>query len=102
MTESGQGNSANLLLAEYLSEGRLGTGGMGTVDLWHSQITGQRFAVKKAKLQDPQSRHRFLSELVTWFDLPDHPHLAACRFFRTVDDEVVIFAEFVEAGSLAD
>ena len=34
--------------------------------------------------------------------MPEHPLLVACRFFRTVGDEVVLFAEFVEGGSLAD
>jgi serine/threonine protein kinase len=38
--------------------------------------------------------------LQTWLDLPEHPHLVACRFFRTVGTELAIFAEYVEGGSL--
>ena len=40
------------------------------------------------------------AELQTWIDIPEHPHVAACRFFRTVGDEIVIFAEYVDGGSL--
>jgi hypothetical protein len=58
--------------------------------------------VKRAFLRNEDSRRNFLAELRTWIDLPEHPHLVACRFFRTVGDEVVIFAEYVEGGSLAD
>jgi hypothetical protein len=75
---------------------------MGTVFLARSQTTGQRFAVKKTKLRDEKSRRNFLTELQTWLDLPEHPHLTACRFFRTVADEVLVFAEYVDGGSLHD
>src|SRR5262249_17857278 len=40
-------------------------------------------------------------ELQTWIDLPGHPHLTMCCFFRTVENELVIFSEFVDGGSLA-
>jgi serine/threonine protein kinase len=90
------------LAREYVVERELGTGGMGLVTLRRSRITDNRFAVKQARFQDARNRHRFLDELVTWFDLPEHPHLATCRFFRTIDEEVLIFAEFVDGGSLAD
>ncbi len=53
-------------------------------------------------LGNAASQRLFLDELQTWIDLPEHPHLTSCRFFRTVDVEVAIFAEFVEGGSLAD
>ena len=90
------------ILGEYTVEGALGEGGMGTVYLLvRSQSTGHRFAVKKTRFRDEASQRNFLRELQTWLDLPDHPHLAACRFFRTVDAELVIFAEYVEGGSLA-
>jgi len=90
------------LAREYVVERELGTGGMGLVTLRRSRITDNQFAVKQARFQDARNRHRFLHELVTWFDLPEHAHLATCRFFRTIDEEVLIFAEFVDGGSLAD
>ncbi len=94
-----------VLLGEFEIERRLGAGGMGTVFLVKSRSTGQRFALKAvlpAKLHDEDSRRAILDELQTWIDLPDHPHLAACRFFRTIGNEVAIFAEYVEGGSLHD
>jgi serine/threonine protein kinase/tetratricopeptide (TPR) repeat protein len=90
------------ILGEYIVEGTLGEGGMGTVYLLvRSQSTGYRFAVKKTRFRDEASQRNFLMELQTWLDLPDHPHLVACQFFRTVDHELVIFGEYVEGGSLA-
>jgi serine/threonine protein kinase len=90
------------ILGEYTVEDELGKGGMGTVYLLvRSHSTGQRFAAKKTRFRDETSQRNFLRELQTWLDLPDHPHLVACRFFRTVEAELVIFAEYVEGGSLA-
>ncbi len=92
-----------VILGEYVVEGELGEGGMGTVYLLvRSQSTGHRFAVKKTRFRDEASQRNFLSELQTWLDLPEHPHLVACRFFRTVGEELAIFAEYVEGGSLED
>ena len=90
------------ILDDFVIESRLGEGGMGTVWLVRSRSGGQRFAVKKTHLRDEASQRNFLTELQTWIALPEHPHLAACRFFRTIGDEVAIFAEYVDGGSLAD
>lgn len=67
-----------------------------------SNSTGRRFAVKQTLLKDEKHRKAFLTELQTWIDLPEHPNIVPCRFFRTVGDEIVIFADFIEGGSLAD
>jgi hypothetical protein len=61
-----------------------------------------RFAVKRAKELSDADRRSFLAELQTWIDLPEHSNLVCCRFFRTFGDEVLIFAEYVEGGSLKD
>ncbi len=86
----------------YLIEKELGRGGMGCVWLVKSNSTGHRFAVKQALLKEDKHRKAFMEELLTWIDLPDHPNLVPCCFFRTVEDEVVIFAEYVAGGSLKD
>ncbi len=89
-----------LLLDDFVIERVLGEGGMGKVYLLKSRTTNTRFAVKRAKGLSERERRNFLAELQTWIDLPEHPNLVPCRFFRTVGDEVLIFAEYVEGGSL--
>jgi tetratricopeptide (TPR) repeat protein len=95
-------HSGQTLLDDFVVERVLGQGGMGKVYLLKSQTTGTRFAVKRAKGLSERERRNFLAELQTWIDLPEHPNLVPCRFFRTVGDEVLIFAEYVEGGSLKD
>ena len=92
------------LLGDYVVERCLGRGGMGRVYLVHSRSLDQRFAVKtilEANLGRDRARQSFLNELQTWIGLPEHPHIAACHFFRSVDDRLAIFAEYVEGGTLA-
>jgi tetratricopeptide (TPR) repeat protein len=89
-----------LLLNEFDLAEVLGEGGMGKVYLVHSRLTGQSFAMKRTKWRTSAGQQQFLTELQTWLDLPEHPNLAACRFFRTVGNEVVVFAEYVAGGSL--
>jgi hypothetical protein len=67
-----------------------------------SRSTASRFAVKRAKGFKEADRRNFLAELQTWIDLPEHANLVPCRFFRTWGDEVLIFAEYVEGGSLKE
>jgi serine/threonine protein kinase len=88
------------LLGDFVVERVLGEGGMGKVYLVKSQTTDMRFAVKRTKGLSEGDRRNFLAELQTWIDLPEHANLVPCRFFRTVGDEVLIFAEYVEGGSL--
>ena len=90
------------ILADFMVERLLGEGGMGKVYLLKSKTTRMRFAVKRAKGLKEVDRRNFLTELQTWIDLPEHPNLVPCRFFRTVGDELLIFAEYVDGGSLKD
>jgi serine/threonine protein kinase len=94
--------SGQIILGEYAIEKELGRGGMGCVWLVKSNSTGRRFAVKQTLLKEDKHRKAFLAELQTWIDLPEHPNIVPCRFFRTVGDEIVIFADYIEGGSLAD
>lgn len=95
-------DSGRLLLGDFEVQRVLGQGGMGKVYLVRSRTTGMEFAVKRALIKDDKNRQNFLSELQTWIDLPAHPNIAACRFFRTIDDEIAIFSEYVGGGTLAD
>jgi tetratricopeptide (TPR) repeat protein len=92
----------DLLLDEYEVQKSLGAGGMGQVYLVRNQLSGQQFAVKSTRVDDAKTRRQFLRELRTWLDLREHPNLTACRFYRTIEGRVVIFAEYVPGGSLAD
>lgn len=89
-------------LEVYRIERPLGTGGMGTVHLLKNTLTGRHYAGKVCILPDAADQRLFLEELRVWIDLPVHPHLAACYFFRTVDDRVLIFAEYLAGGSITD
>lgn len=88
------------LLGDYVVEGVLGEGGMGRVYLVRSRSHGNQFALKRALMKRESDRKNFLTELQTWIDLPEHPNLTACRFFRSLDDEILIFAEYVAGGTL--
>lgn len=92
----------DVLLDEYVVERVLGAGGMGKVYLVRSRTSAEAFAVKTALVADARLRQLLFRELRNWIALPPHPYLTACRFFKTIQDQVVIFAEYVAGGSLAD
>jgi Serine/threonine protein kinase len=91
----------DVILEEYEVKGELGRGGMGVVYLLQHRHSGRQFAVKRALGLTGADRQHFLAELQTWIDLPEHENLVACRFFRTLGEEILIFADYVEGGSLA-
>ncbi|RLB09420.1 MAG: hypothetical protein DRG39_07575, partial [Deltaproteobacteria bacterium] len=99
---TGEWEVGSAILGEYKVKGRLGKGGMGIVYLLRNQKTGGRFAVKRAIAKDKRNRENFLSELQAWVDLPENPHIVACRFFRTMGDEVILFSDYVDGGSVKD
>jgi serine/threonine protein kinase len=91
-----------IIFGEYGIIRLLGQGGMGRVWLVENKNSGAKFAVKQATLNKEKQRAAFLRELQVWIDLPEHPNIVPCRFFRTQGGEIVIFAGYVENGSLAD
>jgi serine/threonine protein kinase len=74
------------LLNDFLVERVLGEGGMGKVFLVRSKSSPTSFAVKRMRVAGETARRNFLAELQTWIDLPEHPHLTACRFFRSLGE----------------
>ena len=90
-----------ILLDYYVVESKLGEGGMGIVYLVRNTTTGVSYAVKRSKLTDARARDSFLAELQTWIDLPPHPHIVTCRFFRTQEQDITIFSDYCEGGSLS-
>ncbi len=106
-TSAVQWETGKILLDGYEVMGLLGQGGMGSVYLVERTVSSGQlyFAVKtllSSALENEDKKRMFLRELRTWIDLPDHPNLAACRFFRTVEDRLAIFSEFVGGGSLTE
>ncbi len=95
-----------ILIGNYIVRGVLGRGGMGTVYLVENRHGDpEKYAVKTLHSKDldsPENHCLFLEELRNWIDLPDHPNITACRFFRTVEDRLAIFAEVVSGGSLRE
>lgn len=92
-----------VLLGRYKIIDTLGEGGMSVVYLVQRTTDGELFAVKTLNHQlvrGSEGRKSIFNELRTWMDLPEHPNLTACRFFRTIDDRITVFAEYVNGGSL--
>ena len=93
-----------LLLGEYSVDGYLGEGGMGIVYLVNGKTLGQQsYAVKTVRRSPNLSEFdhiRLIRELRTWTDLPPSPYFVPCRFFRTIDGRLAIFADYIPGGSL--
>ncbi|WP_407285478.1 protein kinase domain-containing protein [Streptomyces sp. BP-8] len=90
------------VLGEFVIERILGRGGYGEVVLAVSRRSGARYAVKRVRHDDPAEQGRLLAEAQRWIGLPPHPHITPCHFTRTVADEMAVFSEYAEQGSLAD
>jgi tetratricopeptide (TPR) repeat protein/signal recognition particle receptor subunit beta len=91
------------VIGDFQVERELGRGGMGVVQLVRQLSTGERFAMKM--LGPAAHSHAdvdaFLRELRAWIDLPIHPNVIACRFFRSTPQGIAIFADVADGGSLA-
>lgn len=82
-----------------------GSGGSGKVYRVEDLNSGIHYALKlpNIRLEAGSLRHRlFFREIRNWIDLPAHPNLAGCRFFRTIEGRIAIFSEFVEGRTLDD
>jgi serine/threonine protein kinase len=93
-----------LIFDDIVLREKIGEGGMGTVYRASHVVTQQEFAVKRvrsATAADPATQRKFYAELVSWLDVPKHPQLLACNFFRTVAGELAIFTDFMSGGSVA-
>lgn len=100
-------DTGQILPGGYRIERPLGQGGMGTVYLVSRETyRGEmlHFALKIIRdkaLRDHKRQDAFIRELRNWIDLPNHPNLTQCRFFKTIHHRIAIFAEYVDAGSLS-
>jgi tetratricopeptide (TPR) repeat protein len=102
MTTAGGGwQPGATVLGEFAVERELGGGGFWRVALVRD-LHDERHAVKRVVVGDLVAQQRFLTEVGRWIRLPPHPHLAGCRFVRTLGDELLVFSEYADGGSLAD
>ncbi len=92
------------ILDHYVVRKILGRGGNGTVYLVEVEDRPQaRFAVKTLRYQRGKmikNREVLLGELQAWSDIPPHPNIVTCRFFRTIEEIPVIFSDYMDGGTL--
>jgi serine/threonine protein kinase len=96
-----------ILLNDYTIRKKLGEGGMGIVYLAEKKISSERlqFAVKTVHpewLFRSNSRQFLIKEIRTWMAIPPHPHIVTCLFFRSIENHMAIFSEYISGGSLAE
>jgi serine/threonine protein kinase len=80
----------------------LGEGGMGRVYLVKSPHDGLYYAVKFASSFGEAERRSFLAELQVWIGLESHPNLVPCHHFEAIGNDIAVFSEYLDAGSLED
>ena len=97
--------AGEVILKDYRIVRRLGSGGSGQVYLVESLASEMQYAMKiprRFPLWDQKLSRLFFREIRTWIDLPSHPNLTECYFFRTLAGQPAIFSEYVDGGSLRD
>jgi serine/threonine protein kinase/anti-anti-sigma regulatory factor len=83
----------------------LGEGGMGRVYKVRHRGWDADMAVKCPRpeiVEREGGLAAFVREAETWVNLALHPHVACCYYVRAIAGAPLIFAEFVDGGSLAD
>ncbi len=78
---------------------------MGKVYRVRRRADHQIFALKtmhETFLENSVYRNDFFREIRFWIDLPAHPHIVTCCFFRTIENRAGIFSEYVDGGSLQE
>ena len=93
---------APALPAGFDLQRKLGEGGMGAVWQVRSPLLDRSYAVKRTLRASPAERAAFIRELIGWMALPEHPNVLSCCFFRSSGDEILVFADCLDGGSLAD
>jgi WD40 repeat protein len=95
----------DVVLGLYEVVGVLGEGGMGRVYRVRHRGWGLDLAVKAplpSVLEAAGGADRFEREAETWVSLGLHPHVVTCHYVRRVDGLPLVFAEYVDGGSLHD
>jgi serine/threonine protein kinase len=93
------------ILNTFVIQDILGVGGLSRVYLVKHISEPSVFALKTVnvdRFNQNGLRQDFFRELRTWIDLPECPNIAHCRFFKTIQDRLGIFSEYVNGGTLLD
>ena len=80
-------------------------GGMGLVYRVRHRGWDLDLALKRPKretFQTERGKENFERECTTWVELGLHPNIVSCYYVRRIGDIPMVFAEFVEEGSLDD
>src|SRR5258708_626258 len=91
------------ILDGYEVVAALGSGGMATTYLVRQVDSGNQLAAKVPHAYLVRtSDHRLIlaNEVQVWISLPKHPHLVQCHYQLEVEGVPVVFAEYVEGGTL--
>jgi WD40 repeat protein/serine/threonine protein kinase len=96
-------NAGDVVLGLYEVKGVLGEGGMGRVYRVHHRGWNLDLAVKAplpSVLAAAGGADLFEREAETWVGLGLHPHVVTCYYVRRVNGLPLVFAEYVDGGSL--
>jgi len=93
----------DVIMDLYKVTGFLGEGGMGKVFRVHHRGWNLNLAVKVPKTEVIRAAggvDNFEREAETWVNLGLHPHIVSCYYVRRIHKLPLIFAEYVNGGSL--
>jgi WD40 repeat protein/serine/threonine protein kinase len=94
-----------VILDLYEVKALVGAGGMGSVYRVHHKGWNLDLAMKvpqSAVFQTPAGKKNFMHEAETWVNLGLHPHVVSCYYVRPLDDVPLVFAEYVNGGTLSE
>lgn len=88
----------------YLVGALLGRGAFGDVHVVEHRGLGRRWAAKVIRrdlIANAAHRRSLLRELAHGFRVTGHPHIVRTEMFRSFGDEIAVFSELVEGGTLS-
>ncbi|MBN1297373.1 protein kinase, partial [bacterium] len=95
--------AGTVLLKQFVVGKLLGSGGAARVYRVRHVQTGESYALKVPTVSFVPGACRqrlFFREIRTWMDLPRHHNLTACYFFKSIENRIGIFSEYVDGASL--
>ncbi|MBF0566512.1 MAG: protein kinase [Nitrospirae bacterium] len=98
-------DTGDVIMGLYEVLGLLGEGGMGKVYRVLHLGWNVELAVKNPKpeeLAKVGGAENFQREAETWVNLGLHPHIVSCYYVREFNGNPLVFAEYIEGGSLND